>query len=517
MRASPRSRWLARPVTMAVSLLLGMPASVIGAVVEPTSIIANEVVMTTGGTRVEVDGKGIRGTLSVRGYDEGVAVTEELSVDQYLGGIAEVPFSWDDDALAAQAVAARTYLARTLADGRSQSGSAFDYDICATTACQVYAGVDLIEGPEGDRWRRAVSSTTDEILLDVNGRPAQAFYSSTSGGRTRSVEDIFTGADPVSYLEAVESPGEDSPFAEWDYTITAHEMERLAREADLIEGDLLDVETTTTDDGAGPWTVFFEGSDSSSTVPTWVLRTKLNRAAEAVMADRLPVQRPDVDRRYPQTIMSPSFTIVPVDVVLPSVLGPAKPERLYRILGNGWGHLVGMSQYGALAMAESGVSYPDILAHFYGGLRPQRAGSALPELLTVALATERREVSLVPDGPVTVTVDGDVLAEGAVGGWRFEAAGSRLRVIPPIGLGLPPEISEVVVLGRWLIADLATAGEVHVSSGVGDNRVVTRDWVLVEAGQLWALLPAEPEIVTVMIRSPEGFDRVQLRVDGSLE
>lgn len=501
-------------MVLVMSTLLFAAQPVSGDTVEePASIAGQEVVITPGdGTRLDLEGTGHRTPLTVSGHAEGLAVTETVTVDQYLDGLAEVPFSWEPDALAAQTVAARTYLARTLADGRSTAGAAYGYDICVTTACQVYAGVDLVEGHDGERWRQAVRSTTDEILLDSAGRPAQTFYSSTSGGRTRSVEDIFTDSDPVPYLEAVESPGEDSPFAEWAFTLTADEMAVLADEAGLLRGSLEDVITETTDDGDGPWTVTIIGSEGSTTTPTWVLRTDLNSAAETTMPDRLPVSRPDVDRPFPQTILSPSFTIESIDVVLPDLFGPPIETQLYRVEGNGWGHLVGMSQYGAQAMATAGAGYAEILGHFYGGLQPTAAGSWLPDQLVVGLATERNEISVLPDGPVSVSVDGTVVADDALGTWRFEASGSELRVFPPVGLGLRPEIERLSVLGPLLVIKLTAAGELHVSAGSGSTWRVIRDWELVEAGTVRILLPPDPGLVTVMIASPDGFDRKQIQI-----
>ena len=324
---------LHRSPTAVVALALSVMLTTGASTDRPASVVADAVtIVPADETRLDLDGTGFRSPVTITGHDTGLAVTERVGVDAYLDGLAEVPFSWHEQALAAQAVAARTYLARTLADGRSTNGRRYGYDICVTTACQVYAGVDLVEGPEGDRWRRAVRSTSGEILIDGSGRPAQAFYSSTSGGRTRSVEDIFPGASPSPYLVAVDSPGEDSPFAEWSYVLSAAEMEALARQAGLIEGTLEDVSTEVTRDGDGPWTVTFVGSERSSTVPTWELRTDLNRAAEAVMPDRLPVERPDVDRRYPQTILSPSFVIEPVDTIVPTPVG-VLPLRVYRVSG----------------------------------------------------------------------------------------------------------------------------------------------------------------------------------------
>ncbi|MGH8950832.1 MAG: SpoIID/LytB domain-containing protein, partial [Acidimicrobiia bacterium] len=160
---------------------------------------------------LDLNGRRYRGPFRISTQSDGLAVVEVTGLDAYLEGIREVPFSWEEETLAAQVVAARTYLAWTLAGGRTETGSRIGYDICATAACQVYAGVEAVLGEEGDRWREAVARTSGEILF-FEGEPIRAFYSSTTGGRTRNIEDIWPGSEPAPYLVGVPSPGEDSPF-----------------------------------------------------------------------------------------------------------------------------------------------------------------------------------------------------------------------------------------------------------------------------------------------------------------
>src|SRR4029453_1665243 len=96
------------------------------------------------------------------------------------------------EALKAQAVAARTYAVRNLGEFTDEG-----YDICATPRCQVYGGMDD-EDPLTDR---AIAETAGEVLL-WQGRPADALYSSTCGGHTEDVAEIFPlKHDP--YLRAV--------------------------------------------------------------------------------------------------------------------------------------------------------------------------------------------------------------------------------------------------------------------------------------------------------------------------
>lgn len=470
------------------------------------------------------------GSLRIGGHADGLAVVEEATLDDYLLGIREVPFSWPQEALRAQVIAARTYLAWTLSAGRSQNGRRYGYDICATEACQVYAGIGaVLAGGDGERWRAAVASTAGQILV-AGGRPAQALYSSTSGGRTRSVEDVFAGADPVPYLRAVPSPGERSPFVSWSFAVDEEQMSALLAEAGLASGALRSVTTVVRPDGAGPWQVVVESEGGTTSIDTWRLRTLLNRAAAAVAPDRFPVLRPDGSlRRYPQTVLSPSFVIRPELELVSGLGGPPSFVRVFRIAGRGWGHLVGMSQFGAEAMARAGAGAAQILAHYYSGLVPTPAASLLPELVEVGLLVGAAEVEIRPDGPITVVVDGEPVAEEVLGTWRFEADGDRVRVLPPAGVGEPPRLVgwRPAAGGAPEVVAVTLTAPAEVRARAYSDRILLFDsgWQLRDAGVIawdWAAIgggaaPNRRLLVVAEARSPQGEDVSSLLLVPGLE
>ncbi|GIU92015.1 MAG: hypothetical protein KatS3mg011_0921 [Acidimicrobiia bacterium] len=466
------------------------------------------------GTLLEVEDRHHAGMVTVSSHPDGLAVTETLPPDLYLLGLREVPYSWPSAALEAQVIAARTYLAWTLQRGRSANGRRYGYDICATAACQVYSGLEGVLGPGGDRWRRAVEATTGLILFH-RGRPAQALYSSTTGGRTRSVEDVFIGSEPLPYLRAVESPGENSPFVSWVFRLDADEMETLLQRAGVLEGSLVDVATRPAADGEGPWMVEIHGSGGVTEVDTWTLRGRLNRAASESMPDRLPARRIDgTGRRYPQTVLSPTYTISRETWWILED-GRAVPVHRYVVAGRGWGHLVGMSQYGAEAMARRGADAEEILAHYYSGLTPAPGGRFLPEQVTVGLAVGREEISVRPEGPVTVVVDGEPEAEEVLGTWTIRFDG-QMVVEPPTGLGEPPRFTRPHLSNRGTVRSTLTApAEVRITVEDRGRTVVDTGWVLREAG------PVEEDVtglefptLTFEARSPQGADRVVFRAPG---
>lgn len=461
------------------------------------------------GAAVVVDGRRYAGAVRIDGHGDGLAVVESVGLDDYLAGIQEVPFSWEPAALEAQVIAARTYLAWNLARGRTDSGRRYDYDICATDACQVYAGLEprLAEG--GRRWLRAVEATRGQVLL-YQGEPVQAYYSSTSGGRTRTVGDVWPEVD-LPYLVAVDSPGEDSPFVEWMWRLPQRHMQRLLEQAGLAEGRVTALSTTVTEDGGGPWRVAIESTGATREVDTWTLRGMLNRAGPAALPAHLPGVRPD-GPRLPQTILSPSYRFATFRL---PILAPGAPPVLtiYQVDGRGWGHLVGMSQYGAQAMAEAGAEPAQILAHYYGGLQPVEAPEWVPEEVEVALSLGRDDLDLEVTGPVRVTVDGEEVAAAELGSWSLVADGGSIEVTAPEGLGLPPRLrrGRLGLAGGRLVLrpELTAPAEVSWRLTRGTTVVASFGPAPHDAGFLTIPLPLDPDTsLEVIARNPHGTDRI---------
>lgn len=468
------------------------------------------------------NGRRYAGEIEIRAAEGGLLVVERVGIDDYLLGIQEVPFSWEAEALKAQAVAARTFLAWTLSRGRTGAAATYGFDICATDQCQVYGGLGQVEGPDGARWESAVSSTADEILL-YRGSPAQALYSSTAGPRTRSVEDVF-GSSPLPYLEAVESPGETSPYVDWSVEVPGPTFQRILDDAELVDGALREVFVTTTDDGAGPWVVSIVSTGGVETMSTWSFRVQMNASARRVRPDLYPAERPD-GRRYPQTILSPTYEISR-DWVVGSdfTRGYVPATPVYTIDGNGWGHQVGMSQFGAQAMATEGADYAEILAHYYGGLTPEPAPEVVPDVVDVGLAWGQSTVSVSADGPYDVEGDGELLAEAVLGTWDFEADGDDVLVAAPPGFGFPPTLRGIEDRSVHrpgfvvqLFGELSSAAETRMAVFRGPELLTLTEWTIREAGDVafvWdatvdgGAAPPGAYQVLLFARSPEGRDVV---------
>lgn len=435
------------------------------------------------GTTLWWQGRPYGGSLEVRAFSDGLALVEEADLDRYLLGIQEVPLSWELEALRAQAVAARTYLAWTLSGGRRGAGATYGFDICATAACQVYRGLGQIAGPGGDRWLEAVESTAGEVLV-FEGRPAQTLYSSTMGSRTRNVEDVFVGSSPTPYLRAVDNPDEDSPFVEWGFDVPDEVMVDILRAAGVPFERILSIGVEQPDDGEGPWTVEIFGLGSggalSRSFDTWRFRSLMNREGPDVAPDLLPAPRPDSDRRYPTVVLSPSYTIRRT-VVFEEGGGFRIPEVVFRFTGEGWGHNIGMSQYGAQALAEDGTGYADILGYYYGGLEPEPGERYLPAVVEVGLAWGADILEIRADGPATVFIDGLDVEQEFPGSWVLASDRNRIVASAPPGLGVTRDLAVVAVpsdaSGPVVItARLPGPAEVRLVVFDRDGVVATTPW-----------------------------------------
>lgn len=509
MRRGARVGW----AVLAATSLFTFPLGSVAQESEAETIRAEVLeVVPDEGSAVLVGGRRYGGSVRVSGHASGLAVVETVSLDDYLSGIQEVPFTWEPEALRAQAIAARTYLAWNLNRGRTDSGRRYDYDICATDACQVYAGLEPRLAESGDRWLEAVRSTDAQVLL-FEGEPAVTYYSSTSGGRTRTVSDVWPDIDHP-YLQAVDSPGEESPFAEWSWFLPSRVMGILMRAAGLGSGALGHITSEVTDDGTGPWTVSFVSDGGTETIDTWSLRNALNRVGSASAPALLPSRRDD-GRRYPQTILSPSYTITTYRL---PVFGPGIVS-VYEVEGRGWGHLVGMSQYGAQAMAKAGAGAEEILSHFYTGLELVESHEYAPDSVDVVLAIGADALELDVTGPVTVSVDGQEVAAEELGSWEMTAASGSIEVTSPVGLGLSPRLrpGRFGLSGGRLVLrpELTTAALVQWTLIVDGQEVAGFGPERLDAGLLTIPLPigAESGRLTIAATNSHGGHTVDFEFD----
>src|SRR4029077_1677496 len=197
------------------------------------------VTFTTTDGVLTVNGRGYRGTLDITTDDGGDAIiVNTVETGVYLASVigSEEPSTWEPEALAAQAIAARTYLMTHL--GRHDN-----YDLEGDTRDQEYDGV----GNEVRSTVRAVDRTAG-IVATYRGAPISALYSANAGGVTEDSENVFANALP--YLRSVPSPGDaiasNSSFGrtsyEWDREFTAPQLGDYLRQRGVDVGTPVRIE-----------------------------------------------------------------------------------------------------------------------------------------------------------------------------------------------------------------------------------------------------------------------------------
>ena len=313
-------------------------------------------------------------------------VVNEVRFADYLASVvgSEMPWAWEVEALKAQAVAARNY-------ALGQMDPSADYDICDSQNCQAYGGVSS----EYPSTIQAVRETAGVVAM-YEGGLITAYYSANMGDHTTSAVDVW-GQD-VPYLRGVPSPSDAEALStgwgaegyRWTREIP---LQRLAdlRTASGFLGELSEVRVLRTAQGGQPVELELRGDQDMVTLTGDAIRTTLGLPSgfaefQTVAAERLVLLNPSPRRvaalqadgySLEQRRRSLAFAEAPAEVQLVrgtlEVVEFRLPPRLV-VNGRGFGHGVGMSQWGAQGLAKDGYSFDQILAHYYQGVVVERVG-----------------------------------------------------------------------------------------------------------------------------------------------
>lgn len=260
----------------------------------------------------------------------------ELTLDAYLLGVtaAEMPAAFAPEALKAQAVAARTYTLYKLASGGNHGDTA---DICTDTACcQAYITMENARanwGSQADAYeaklRAAVSETDGEVIL-YGGAPILAVFHSSSAGLTRSAGQVWQSDLP--YLLPVDSPEDGAAIPNYYSRVEFSPAE--------LKGKLL---------------AKFPAADLSGQHTDWLKNAVRDSAGSVEAVDVGGITAKGSTVRAALGLRSACFEW-------------ELQNGNFVFYVTGYGHGVGLSQYGANALAESGADYKAILTHYYTGV-----------------------------------------------------------------------------------------------------------------------------------------------------
>jgi stage II sporulation protein D len=299
---------------------------------EPSSVFRSERGMVQFGTRysrtvrvasseiVRVNGKSYRGLVELSNQNGKLLVVNELPLEHYLVGVitSEISSTWPMEAIKTQAVIARTYAVAK----RKERSKAY-YHLESTVMDQAYDG----NGQEDSRASRGVHETEGEVV-SYNGSVIQAFYHANSGGRTEASQNVWSVSLP--YLQGVECQyGLTSTTSNWQQSLPLSRIESALK----IHG-ILDIKAGPRNNRGRLKTVLLVTERGNVTLPA----TKFRMAIGSTV------------------VKSTGFT---VRVESGSAF----------FSGSGYGHGVGLCQYGAKQRALDGFTYAEILSYYYPGTR----------------------------------------------------------------------------------------------------------------------------------------------------
>ncbi len=318
------------------------------------------------GGLVRALGRGYRGALAFVATDSGTLVVNQLEMEDYLRGVVPLEIGerapGERTAVEAQAVAARSYTVTRLVATRNGGGRSRDYDLVASVADQVYGGQSA-ERPVADA---AVAATTG-LVLRVGARVVNAPFYSTCGGETAAAEEVWrTDGEPHLRRVSDRIPGTDrfycdiAPRFAWTRAFTASELDATVRR-------YLAAYAAVGRNGPGRVSdVVVADRTPSGRVATLVIRT--DRGSYSVRGN----DARSVLRTSGGELLNSAYF---------SVTTERSGGRLVRAVlrGNGYGHGVGMCQWGAIGRARAGQDLRTILRTYYPGTS---VGPIPPGLLT---------------------------------------------------------------------------------------------------------------------------------------
>ncbi len=311
-----------------VGLIWPMQASDSQVIVDGQAVGRSLTLEPRDGNLLSWNGSYYRGGIRFLAEGNDFKIINVVGLEDYLRGVvpSEMQASWTLEALKAQAVAARTY---TVVNLKPQE----DYDLCATEDCQKYEGITK-EHANSDQ---AIRETNGQVLT-YNGEFARTYYHSDSGGIIASSGEVW-GTD-LPYLVAHRDTQIDSPHRSWDRDIDPAKVSAVLQAYGKNIGSVQAMYVLSYSDSGRVNQLEVSGSTASVTLSgislTKIMREWGMKSTRFVMTGNLSAR------------------------------------------GSGWGHGVGMSQYGAKTLAEQGYAYSQILGFYYPGTELQ--------IMTYALA-----------------------------------------------------------------------------------------------------------------------------------
>lgn len=282
-----------------------------------------------------------KGTIEITRKPEGFLIVNTLPLEEYLEAVlpSEMPASYPEEALKAQAVCARTYAWKQLETG---SLSEYGADVDDSVNYQVYNNTGREESTS-----RAVQETEGRILCQ-NGKPIEAYYFSTSSGTT-STDEIWGAEKAAPYLKSVDCKFDSEElWRTWETELSWSSAESRAGNIEGCAGELKGLEVVKkSESGAVTGLRVYTEGGAGEIFNEYEIRAFLS-PDQTVFAGKNKEEKEGVS-----LLPSAYFSL------------ETKEKEGFLIQGSGYGHGVGMSQTAAGKMAEEGYKWEEILRYFF--------------------------------------------------------------------------------------------------------------------------------------------------------
>jgi SpoIID/LytB domain protein len=345
-------------------------------------VLSNQVTLsntTAGSLGTLSNGTTYRGSFYLKPNGSQIQVINYLDIEDYLKGVvpSEMPASWPKEALKAQAISARSYASNLML-------------LTDTAASQVYKGYS----GEDSRTNVAIKET-EGLLVKYNGKPIQTFFFSTSGGKTANVSDVWNSNQSYfPYLVSVDDPYESSPYSNWSETFSAEtilksfgfpttaKLKGVTVTKSGANGEVRGVKVSTS---AGDKEITGSELDIRKAFPlqsashynalysNWFTmqssggsQTNFSVKTSSGTTSISDVKGQSVQTANGQVTLNDSNVSIQTSNGI--IVNNGNEELTSVTLsGKGWGHRVGMSQYGAKGFAEKGWKAEQIITHYFKG------------------------------------------------------------------------------------------------------------------------------------------------------
>lgn len=330
----------------------------------------------------QVNKRAYKGQLQLLVQNGRLLVVNQLPLEDYLACVlpAKTMVVWPDEAVKAQAVAARSYALY------KKQHAAADYDIIATDSELFYEGTG--KRIEKDAVTKLIRATRGQYLADERGLAIEAVSTSSSGGRTESAKNLWERE--VSYLQSVDDYDSDSPECSWEYRAVPALLESLLAQRGYATGRLTSIRLSPLDDRGVDRTptgrvkyIVLSGENNTIKLSGSELMELLGLNSTLFDVETgTPVPetlKVPIENNYGMQIGSKDIDIKINEDNKPiwknlvrsyHMLSGGKEEKII-FHGKGKGNGLGLSAWGArgLANADAKATYKTILAHYYSGTR----------------------------------------------------------------------------------------------------------------------------------------------------